>query len=274
MANENGIVVTQAGIPVERSADYQRVLDSRWRFMEMVVDIEIDVSHSDWKTGYQIITLYEHKLGFLPAFEFYQDESVQMNPDVFFGGAAYNYIMSDTNKVFLEVLYTDYSTIPVRIKGQLRIFNVPITEEYTAPDYGVNLGSGITDTSIGVRAIETERRGTARMGDETMTAYSLNTKAKTLSVHKTGFIQATDHTVTITHNVGYPPTYYVCRVQDLASGFYTHPLNGVRVVMCMTNQFSRAVANSRTIIFKGVQSTLLGVKLGYLILKDPVELAE
>ena len=39
----NGIMISQEGVPVERAADYQKVLDSRWRFMEVAQEIDIKV---------------------------------------------------------------------------------------------------------------------------------------------------------------------------------------------------------------------------------------
>ena len=61
----NGIRVVQEGMDVEQASDYQTVLDSRWRFMEVGIEIEsknIVLPATPLATGYQRVNIARHNL--------------------------------------------------------------------------------------------------------------------------------------------------------------------------------------------------------------------
>ena len=263
-----GVVVTQAGVPIDYAADYQKVLDSRWRFMEIALEVRVDIQTGTLADGYNAIVLADHNLGFLPAWEFTfesQSGNTDLSNATFLGG-----LMADEQKCYAHILkFNGMSTNSVSIKGYVRVYNVPMSLEYTAPNEDPTGGTGNEKSSIGVQVINGDSGG--RMGDDTPSSYSLNTYSKAISVHKTGSAQA-NTTLTVTHNIGYLPTWYIAKLNDIVNAFYSTPLNGKRTIGPMSNFIGKSAATAQTITLSGAQSSLGTNWYAYLILKDPVEI--
>jgi hypothetical protein len=275
----NGVVVSQQGIDISRAADYQKVLDSNWKFLDILEEIDVDISfnYNSGPTRMNLIPIYEHGLGYVTAFEFFPSKKS--------GGSAFNgdytyahkFIRGDDQKIYAEVFYSavnpDYGA--GRIVGKLRVFTLNILENYTAPSVYQFSTTEQPPSRYGAKFLNLQK-GVSTVDDEDLSNYTLNTKGKQTSIHKHGMAQANE-SLTIVHDVGYPPSYLLCGVNeakdytDFQGGYpkYNSPQN----VGGLVNSYYLAKADPTTIEFRGVQSTLGDRKFGYVILKDPAEIA-
>lgn len=274
-----GIVIAQQGVPIDRAADYQKVLDSDWKFLNINVEVPIDYSTGtiSGANGYRVYKVYEHGLGYIPAWEFVPSTSSGGNADIFSQGYKdmMRYLVADDKAIYLVALYTGGVTSAVILKGFLRIFALNVMEEYAAPVGPIGPLQPLSSAMYGAKFAD-PNRGSAKITDEGIYAFSLDTQAKQISVHKHGTVVAAgDGTLTINHGVGYPPTYMLARVNqdDKWGAFYGNPFGaGKETVGPMLPVAVRANTTVDNIVFTGQQSTIAG-KFAYVILKDPAEVA-
>lgn len=185
MADEDfGLSISQEGIPVNRAADYQKVLDSRWRFMEVEQEFPINLTVpavTNPGAFYNNDTiLAQHSLGFLPAFEAYftaPGYSVNSRNLV---------IYSDTRTIFLRQIVDNGSNPTYTLSGNVRIYNLPILENFEVPKEPISPSSGTVQTQ-GFRSLDGSVPN-LRVNSQSSVGYSIDTTKKILSVHKTGFV--------------------------------------------------------------------------------------
>lgn len=274
-----GLMISQQGIDISRAADYQMVLDSNWKFFNILEELYIDFTSPTFSgaNGYKALKLYDHNLGHTAAFEFIPSQKTGGNIDVLeSANAVVAKLLSDRDSIYLVVLWTGAMlTSPLTIRGRLRVFSTNILEEYEAP--AVPLGPMAPAALEKYGAKFTNRaNGSTRIDDESIYPFSLNTRGKQISLHKHGVAEA-DGTgrVTVLHNVGYPPTYMIARVKDPSfwGTFYANPFPNEKYTLGpLLSTPARAKATNTDIVFRGAQSALVG-KYAYVILKDPAEIA-
>lgn len=274
-----GVEISQQGIPVDRAADYQKVLDSNWKFLDIAfeVDIDIKIGLSGVPNGFHPIEIFTHNLGYLPAFELIPSplskEYTAYNNVLFSGYAeALRLIRADNQKVYANILYNG-NNIEMRLVGKLRVFALDILNEYTAPTIPVTTTSKSPQSRYGAKFLDLNK-GKGDIDDEALYPFTLNTRGKQMSVHKHGTQRTSSGLLTITHNVGYPPTYMICKLEEKSNwgGYYPYPFKTDYVVGSMVTAYYLAKLTPTTIQFKGVQASLQGL-YGYIILKDPAEIA-
>lgn len=180
-----GIVFTQSGVPVRNSADYQRVYDSRWKFMEIEFEVEVDfnipASPATEDVHYERIPIFRHCLGFLPLFE--SNYTPPNQP-------GYSRIFADKDTIFLRVQQSLSGVEALSGKVKLRIYNLPITQEYEAPK-GPPLGTTSARSDMGVRFIDDNARSVS-LASRSPTGFSVDSKKKILSIHKHGVVKIND----------------------------------------------------------------------------------
>lgn len=196
----NGIQVSQRGIPIDRAADYQKVLDSRWRFMEVALEIDttITVPEAPLLTynSFQRVNIAKHNLTnkgkpFVPAFHAswlpdpdYPLEEGSNQYDVYPTAALY---IDDQYLYFYRANYAGgnlsgnpYPAVDIKVKA--KIYNLPILEEYLAIQE-VPTGSGKVNTDIGMTALDGSNPA-ATVGGTSPDGYSIDTRKKILSIHR------------------------------------------------------------------------------------------
>lgn len=274
-----GVEISQQGIPVDRAADYQKVLDSNWKFLDIAfeVDIDIKIGLSGVSNGFYPIEIFAHNLGYLPAFEFIPSpltKELNNQNNVLTNGyrESLSLIRADNQKVYANILYSG-SNIEMRLVGKLRVFALDILTEYMAPTVAITTTSKSPQSRYGAKFLDLNK-GKGDIDDETLYPFTLNTRGKQMSIHKHGTQRTDAGLLTITHNVGYPPTYMICKFEEKSNWgrYYPYPFKTDYVVGSMVTAYYLAKLTPKTIQFKGVQAALQGL-YGYIILKDPAEIA-
>lgn len=188
MADENaGAVFTQSGVPVRGSADYQRVYDSRWRFIELELEYDFEVTLPASPVGpviFEKTTVVKHGLGFVPFFEgtfehiFYDDDFSQVS------------LFADKERVFIKRIISIDGAISRTITGTVRVYNLPILEEYVAPK-GIPQGSSSPRGPAGVKFLDGNKHG-VDIGDNSPVGFSVDSSKKILSIHRHGLVKIND----------------------------------------------------------------------------------
>lgn len=275
-----GIVFTQNGVPIRRSADYQRVIDSRWRFLEVEKELETTVeipaiaSSGDTTVGYeQKILLLRHNLGFYPLFE----ASVTLESGSPPFSQNYTTVYADQEAIYLFPSYSNSDgqtalTLTVRV----RVFNMRLDEEYEAMKEATFGTAPTTEPEFGIKFID--GTGQSRLEDDSPVGFSIDTSKKIMSIHMIKEFTFDTSLVwnSMEHNVGYPPSYLVARwpyqpFAAYASG-YSIPHRNDYFSGKIEEPDWRIRATATDIEFSGVQATPSGT-YGVIILKDPVDLA-
>jgi hypothetical protein len=176
----HGIQISQEGVPLSRAADYQKVLDDQWPFLDIFLEKEIQVSKSDWpsSTAWWVYELAEHNLGYLPGFTFKENGTSLITGDTS--------VIATDKKIYLRGLWvTGDPTTPLDIRIFIRVFAVDITKEYQYTGERIAPQPRVSAKKYGVKIVD-PRDPNSRMGDQEMSSFSLNTNAKALGVFKTG----------------------------------------------------------------------------------------
>ncbi len=260
--------ITQRGTDIERAADYQTVLDSRWPLLEIWQEKQIDVTFIPVAVNGTFDTqlLFSHDIGSLPGWEFYQDTSVV---DAAYASALSDYgIVVTKDAVYAENFWvTGDPTVRYRLKGMLRLYLTDFTNTYKADTLTIAPEPTKHGDGSGLKIVEQNTVG-ASMRKSDYINFSLNTDAKAMSIHMMGS-QAPDgttHYVDLTHGLGYLPTFMAWQISLGVS-----PTLSTKQIITAVDVAS--FANTTTLSLRGVQSTLTNT-VAYLILKDPLVIAE
>lgn len=271
-----GAVFSQQGIPIERANDYQKVMDSRWNFLNINIEKYINVifDFTGQTTGWKRVLVHRHSLPFAAAFEVLLS-SKSVSTDQFLPYTRMNGNVRSYPDGIYYVFFWDssYNSTVLRVAGFLRVYEVDLRQTYLAPSSVLGLAQPQPAARYGAKFLDPNRGGT-NINDNTPRSYSLYTPAKQISIHMHGTIQAIGGVLTLTHKVGYPPSYLLCSAYDKTDSNFPAPLHdGEFEFGPLFESYARAKATADTIVFQGVQSTLGTRRFGYLILKDPVEIA-
>ena len=248
-----GITATQEGVGIDRALDSQKTLDSRWRYFEIVYEKILTTG----TVSFGVVTdLFTHGLGFLPAFDCYDITTGSYIIGDLTGG-----LRSSTTKIYFQG--QDASNVNhSNHKVLLRIYNVPMTEEYTAPIQQTLPSQKRTPSRQGIKIA----RGTTDFTDLELSKYSLNTSSKSLSIQKTGTVTANSGTsflAVIRHDLGLPPTYM--------AAFVDSKFQWISAIDTSSAPF-KSSADGVNLTFRGAQSALTGT-FAYIIFKELGEFA-
>lgn len=274
-----GMQISQQGVPLDYAADYQKVLDTNWELLEILDEVYINLNISMVATGYAVIPFYTHNLGHPAAFEFFPDTGTTilkgLTNDGFtftdsFGSGAPFPIQSDAQGIYATPLKaTGDPNYTLPIKGLLRIYTNDITKEFLAPKSAVS-STAATNEGIGAKIVKPGRSMSSQSGAD----FSLNSNFRPINIHQHGLQTVgtvTPGKLTITHNIGYRPTYYVAFYSpNTGTSFYPNPFQGSPTLRPMLSFINFASADNYQITLRGAQAGLSGT-YAYLILKDPVD---
>lgn len=181
-----GIVISQQGIPVKRAADYQKVLDDRWPFLDIEYEVEVPVEVRLVDSGanfYWSVEIFEHNLGFLPAFT-YRVVSGQIYGDSPNGEIE---LVATNRSIYLKGYFYTGGTASWNFKVFLRVYNRDITQEF---EYKTEVPDPLAkrdSRKYGARVLKDGVSPAKFTGDE-MSDFSLHNNAKVLAIQQTGVL--------------------------------------------------------------------------------------
>lgn len=178
-----GIIFTQDGVSVDGSADYQRVFDSRTKYVEVEFEREFkltipSVGAVDSTARYHDrIDVYRHGLGFVPAFEtdFNYDELS---------------LYADEQYFFILRLVSYSGVTSQSLVFNIRCYNLSILDEYIA-EKGLPLGTQSARSTSGVKFLDSNSHG-VDIGDNSPVGFSVDSSKKILAIHRTGLAKIND----------------------------------------------------------------------------------
>lgn len=174
---ETGAMFSQSGVPVDQSADYQRVYDSRWRFMEIELETTVKFTTPAVDTEFgsvpiQRVNLVRHGIGKVPYFEAEE-------------GPLWGLLRADKDYVYVEGTFTSQDIVAATEQSAfVRVYNIPILEEFTAPK-GLPEGLSSPRSNYGIRFLDGHTPG-ARLTGTDSTGRSFDSSKKMISIHKHG----------------------------------------------------------------------------------------
>lgn len=278
-----GLKITQRGTDLERAADYQTVLDSRWPIFEVLLEKQIDVTFTPTGVeGYDVRKLFDHDNNSVPAFEFYQDASV-VDPAYNLSLNTYSLVYTKSSVYASSLFILGDTTQPYRLKGLLRLYRTNFNTPFKSDTITISPQLNTDGTDTGLKILDENKSG-SNMRRPEYDNYTLNTDAKAMSIHMTDNLlpDATTHFVTVTHGLGYLPTFMAWQTFRInyttnADGTYTDDgavfqssLKGQDSIGLLT---AFSFANTATLSFRGVQSPLAN-RVAFVILKDPLVIAQ
>jgi hypothetical protein len=279
----NGISISQSGVPVARAADYQKTIDSRWKFLEVEKEGFIDIyipaipaGGSNTLQYNQRFIVIAHKLGYYPLFQTSVSVVKGTPADSQNPGSTFltPVVLSDNKNLYLFPDYQSFAgqnAITVRVR--YRVFAVDISKEYQAPGESP-VGASGSVSSIGIKFLDGS--GESRINQKSPVGFSADSTKKTLAIHKVTTKDVTSTDNIVVHGVGYPPSYMMCEAPravfaDHFSG-YVIPWRADIFSGPEFNPIVRVTADTSTIKFTGVQAVFQG-KYAFVIIKDPIDLS-
>lgn len=272
-----GIEISQTAIPVSSAADYQKSLDSRWKILEILDEIVFTFTFTttSWVTGVNYVKIYSHSKNKILPFEVQDlgsDYDTLHVPNIF----------ATDDGIYAVIIHAAAdATTAITLKLFVRIYNLDVTATYQAPSSTPSPGSGNEKALFGAEIVSNDFVG-ARMGDEDMTHFSLNTGAKPFQIHMHGTQNVNNdasHRLIVDHYLGYLPTFLLAGTTDQGAkyngGVYDNPgaYAGKRTMQPLGSLAGLASSTFTTLTMRGAQSALFG-NIVYLILKDPVALGK
>jgi hypothetical protein len=270
-----GLQFSQEGIPLNRAADYQKVLDDQWPFLDIAFEHEFTLTKLDFPTsnGYWVQEILSHDLGYIPAFT-YREISFEDNLGIFEDPP--DIIATDT-KIYARGFWN--SGIPqtyIIMRGLVRVFACDITKEFTSPIDKITPRVRSSAQKYGVKILNPNAIN-AKISDTELSHFSMNTNGKALSIQQTGtkVAGAPNYNLQIDHNLGYPPTYFIAQYYLPSEwvSIYPNPTGEKNIIRPLNGQLiGISTSTNQRLTVTGAQSALTG-NFAYLILKDPAEVA-
>lgn len=245
-----GIVVSQQGIDISQALDSQKILDSRFRYFDVLQEFVMTMPTLLNDGSQQVI--YEHKAGFLPAFDVYD---TVLGSYITAADSIGRGLISSKNQLYFNGFYADSGCSSHKVI--IRIYNVPITDEFQAPIEQTLPSKGSSPSGQGIKVV----RGTTDMNEKELSKFAINTASKVLGIQKTGTTQAnsgTNNQFVIQHTLGHPPMFLATYAD--AAGQWVSGIDFSQIL-------ARGVADGVSMTFTGIQTTLIGT-LAYIIFKE------
>jgi hypothetical protein len=275
---EYGVAIAQTGTPVARASDYQRILDSRWKTVSLVVTAPLNIPDL-FAMPDEITKIVDHNLGYLPAFEapfFNTRYEVQ---STFFG--AYLFV-ADRKSIYLinQVAGNTFQSAENArsIIGAINVYDINMEEDYSSMPKGVPSGS--VESHHGIKIIGNDQYAAKNVQDSAALGFATTTDAKAMGIYKVDSVtvptppQFGTATATVDHELGYPPLIKFADMNPLFGSIYqsyTAPSNSDAFIgaLSLGNLGLRVRAKPNQIT---VESSV-GKEYRYVLFREPTEVA-
>jgi hypothetical protein len=275
--DEYGAEISQQGIPVSQASDDQKVLDTRWKTLDIFgsnvfnTTVTLSTNATGGNLGFttQYFVLYSHNLGYLPAFD-YEINSISISD----GSALANNILvvSDSNNVYLVPQIGSFLTsLTLTITITVQVYALDITTYFQAPTIQAVSTNNPTTSNYGVEFVN-PTLAAPLIGELPVAEYNFSTRLKPLNILQNGTVATSNGSISINYNYPNNPIYLLA--QYFPNGYNTANISiGNSLVGSLSFQGGRGTISSTTITVNGVQSNLIG-SFTYILLKDPIGLIQ
>lgn len=250
MTNDFGIIATETGVDVEGAPDYRQVMNSNWPTLEVEFEQIISVNVNTVAFNNFKVEIFTHNLGYIPAYTYIDVSGYNGLGTGYPTGVNDSFTITlDKNKAYVVGFAGGAYTFAVR--GLLRIYKYDPLVSFQAPFYTPRDPKSQHE-SYGIAALKNGFDGD--IAGEDYSKFSVNSRAKSLTIHQSGLADASSGSFTITHNLGYLPSFMTFAYD----GTYFSDQAPVR-----------SHGNQNSVTFNGIQSPLAG-NYAYIVFKDPV----
>jgi hypothetical protein len=286
-----GASISVQGVPVKTASDNQKVIDTRWLTLDIFQDFNYSGTFSfntsapgDGSTiGYPTAPylLYNHQQGFLPAYDYIINTFTCSDPTA----TVYHSFYADTNNVYYAPeLATIQQSVSITLNITIRMYTLPITQTFNAPNVQQQATSTPNSSEFGVEFINPQYAAPT-ISNASINQFNFTTQLRPLNILATGVYALTGYPdinaglVVIPYNHINPPLYMIAPY--LPNGFkkqFNFPQFGMSQPLIQPLGFSggRGKVTSKSITIGGVQGALGGVGAfyAYILLKDPLTAAQ
>lgn len=270
-----GIRITQAGIPVDRAADYQKTLDERWPILEFLFMGILDLKNvssnilgaRDNSFGsIAYVPIYKHNLGYLPGF---MARNISYTGPDLGGNVVENMLFADTQYIYL-MIFKDAPISVFSLKIWLGVIDRDLNQDFSSPVDIVTSTMTASASAFGLKVLNNPV--TTGMNENRKEVYTANTNAKSMAIQAHG-VRPVDGTgkLIVRHGLGYPPSYMLAKKEATTS--LANHLGDVDLIRALAWGSYLAKADAINLTMFGGQTNLVGTFM-FIILKDPVDVAK
>jgi len=270
----NGAEISQQGVPVDKATDDQKVLDTRWKTLDIFREytyqntVTLQMSSTNINTNY--LTIFAHNLGYIPAHDYVINSYSVSDPSALVSSLP---VYADTQNIYLLPHITSFvasPTLTVNITG--RVYTLDITTYFQAPTVNAISTNNPTTSEFGAEFIN-PNLASPNISTDPIGEFNFSTKLKPLNILQCGTIATVSGGLIISYNYPVNPIYLLA--QYLPNGFTT--AKGINITTPLVGslgfQGGRGSITSNTITVNGVQTAFSG-SFAYILLKDPIGLAQ
>lgn len=268
----NGIAISQSGVPIKYSEDYQRTVDTRWKPVGIVAEYDVSLVIPTTYTA-TLVKVLDHNLGYVPAF------IAPRQTD-------YLYPSPQSSPIGMTTFYADDTSIyylkkglGCSVTGKFYLFDFAINEAYDTGYKGTTMAKS-SKSDYGLIMSDGGGRDVSKIEDKDL---SLTTRFKNLSLAKIDFARTVSGSFTINHDIPYPPLIKISKKleDNTVIVAYGSPNTYLRVYKETWSALgladNNAYVNAGTIHKATVGVSGLGtstIYCAYVILRDPSEIAQ
>lgn len=247
------VKISKLGVDVKTAPDSQLLFNSEWPLLKIAKRGKFTIpGHAGGTIGVKG-TIYEHNLGFIPAFRAYYPTGAQLATPATVGQVNDCELRIDERRLY-------YYTYGFETVSDMDIYYYIFYHDLEAePFLGEILNRDTSYTRKNNRnyVFKVSLPG-KDISSRDLRDFAINSNANNLPIHAFGMADMNaggNYQATIKHRLGYRPIYDAYYRADGTDYFVVAP--------------TRTIADGTDITWRGVQSVLLG-DLSYIIYKDPI----
>jgi hypothetical protein len=242
--------------------------------MSIVKSFKYD--NADLMFGPRVVKLFDHNLGYLPAFEapFFDTRYEVQSTAV--GSYAF---VSDRKSIYFVKFHPESSTGDYAIHGNINVYDLNIEKDFDSKAKGTLTPS--TNTDIGMKIVGNDEYAAKNTQDKGSLGYAVTTESKAFGISKideitiTGASFITPGSTVIEHDLQYPPLVKFITMDPLQLNSNALPIPSASPVFCgpmgigfsannlwITTETNRLIVNSST-----------NVTYRYVLFREPTEIA-
>jgi|ERR1035437_4801109 hypothetical protein len=272
-----GAAISTQGIPVDQASDDQKVLDTRWKTLNIFTEftysntviLNINNPGGSLASNTNYFTIFAHNLGYLPAFDYVinsftvsDNSQAGINQFNVYAGANNIYLVPTINTVL-------NANIILTINMTVRVYTLSITTEFQGSSVQ---GQAISNSKQSEYGVDFIKPGLASPNiiNDTIDEYSFSTKLRPLNIlqHGTTFSKVVIH---IPYNYPKYPFYLFCEYSPSGQTYNHKCTIPEPIVGDLGFQGGRGIITSTMVSISGLQSGLQG-NYAYILFKDPINI--